>query len=148
MQAAKAYRRHAVAWILLTVALACHVLDEAATGFLAVYNPAAARIREVLPWVPVPTFTFNEWIAGLTFAVSGLLAVSISAFRGQRWILLASYPYALLMILNGLGHLMGSVALRRVMPGAISSPLLLAAAAYLWSTAARTRHGGEPSAAV
>ena len=127
--------RHAYAWIFLTAALACHVLDEAAHGFLSVYNPAVLRIRTVLPWLPVPSFTFSTWIAGLTLAVVVLMILSRFAFLGRRWIVLASYLYAAIMTGNGLGHIAGSVYARDLMPGVYSSPLLLAASAYLlWTT--------------
>ena len=130
--------RHAYAWILLTAALACHVLDEASHGFLAVYNPAVLRLRAVLPWLPVPTFTFSVWIAGLTLGVLTLMALSRFAFLGRRWIVFASYPYAAIMTGNGLGHIAGSLYTWEFMPGVYSSPLLLAASIYLWWTARRT----------
>ena len=130
----------------MTVALACHVFDEAANGFLAVYNPAVVRIREVIPWAPIPTFTFGEWLTGLIIADVVLLAASGWAFQGRRWILFASYAYAALMMMNALGHIAGSIVSRQLMPGVISSPLLLAVAAYLWQAARRTQHGDTQSA--
>ena len=38
-------RSLARAWILLCLALALHVFDEATTGFLGVYNPTVLAIR-------------------------------------------------------------------------------------------------------
>ena len=38
--------RHGLAWPSLCLALAIHVVDEALTGFLSVYNPAVQSIRE------------------------------------------------------------------------------------------------------
>ena len=140
--------RHGYAWILLTGALALHVLDEAIHGFLSVYNPAVLRIRAVLPWLPVPTFTFSTWIAGLSFAVLILMAASRYAFLGRRWIVLASYPYAVIMTSNGLGHIAGSLYTQEFMPGIYSSPLLLAASIYLWWTARRTHAPISRTAAV
>ena len=137
--------RHGWAWILLTAALACHVLDEAINDFLSVYNPSVVRIRAVLPWLPVPTFTFRAWILGLTFAVLALLSMSRFAFLGRRWIVPASYPYAAIMTANGLGHIAGSLYTQEFMPGVYSSPLLLAASIYLWRTAREAAARAAPA---
>lgn len=136
--AVSASARHGYAWIALALSFACHVLDEAATGFLSVYNPAVLHMRAVLPWLPVPAFTFAGWTLGLTTVVIALLCLSWFAFLGRRWMVTASYPYAVFMAANGLAHIVGSVYVREMLPGVISSPLLIAASIYLWRTARRT----------
>jgi hypothetical protein len=60
-------------WVALSLALALHVWDEAAHDFLAVYNPTVLSIRERLPFLPLPTFTFGEWLFGLIVGVGALL---------------------------------------------------------------------------
>jgi hypothetical protein len=93
------------AWFLLTAAFALHVLDEATTGFLHVYNPTATAMRA--RWGMVPH-------AGLR--------VSPVAHRTERSRLILLRPhapsrpaahdglrplawfYAILMFLNGMGH--------------------------------------------
>jgi len=130
-------RQLGFAWVGLTVALAVHVADEAMHDFLSVYNPAVLVIRQRLPWLPLPTFTFDVWLAGLIFAVLGLLTMASLAYRGQRWLVLASYPYAALMFANGLGHISYSLYTRTFMPGVWSSPLLLAGSVWLLVTACR-----------
>ena len=72
--------------MLLCLALALHVLDETLTNFLVVYNPTAMAIRGVAPWLPVPVFQFETWIAGLILLSIGLMALSPFAFRGSRWL--------------------------------------------------------------
>jgi hypothetical protein len=126
------------AWVGLTLALAMHVADEAAHDFLSVYNPSVLALRQRLPFLPLPTFTFPVWLTGLILAVLGLLALSLLAFRGKRWLVLASFPYAALMFANGLGHIGYSLYWRVLMPGVWSSPLLLAASGWLLVTARRT----------
>jgi hypothetical protein len=125
-------RRFAFAWVAMAVALALHVIDEAATDFLSVYNPAVQTIRSRLPFLPLPTFTFGVWLAGLILAVLLLLALSPIAFRGKRWLLWASLPLAVIMFGNGLLHIAGSFYLGRLMPGVYSAPLLLVVAARLF----------------
>jgi len=124
-------RRFGWAWVGLALSLGVHVADEALTDFLSVYNPAVEAIRQRVPWIPLPTFTFPVWLAGLVLLVSVLLLLSPCAFRGARWMVWLAYPLGVIMVLNGVGHLAGSIYLGRPMPGVYSSPLLLAAAAFL-----------------
>ncbi len=127
------------AWVALCLALAVHVADEALTGFLAVYNPLVQAIRQKVPFLPLPVFTFGVWLGGLIAAVIVLLLLSRFAFRGARWIALLAYPFGIFMLFNGLLHCAGSVYFGRLMPGVYSSPLLLAASVHLLRVARRVR---------
>ena len=115
----------------LSLSLAVHVTDEALTNFLSVYNPTAQAIRNRLPFLPLPIFTFEGWLGDLIFAVLVLLALSPFAFRGVRWMIPFAYFFGFAMFMNGMGHAVGSIYLRRWMPGVYSSPLLLAASLHL-----------------
>ena len=126
-----------LAWVALAVGLALHVLDEALTDFLGVYNPTVMRIRSRIPWIWLPVFSFPVWIGGLAAGVTLLFALSPLAFHGTRWVVLAALPLSAIMIMNGVGHIGSSVYLRRLMPGVYSSPLLIAASAYALITALR-----------
>lgn len=127
------------AWLALCFALAIHVADEAATGFLAIYNPTVVAIRETLPWLPLPVFRFETWIAGLIIAILTLFLLSAFVFRGARWTRLAGYFFAIIMLANAVGHTTGTLLGRttelvrfpRPMPGSYSSPLLAAVSIYL-----------------
>ena len=129
--------RWGAAWLSLTIALALHVWDEAAHDFLALYNPTVVAIRSRFPFLPLPTFSFGFWLGGLCAAVAGLLLLSPLAFRGKRWMRFLAYPYSVLMLLNGLQHLAGSVYFGRLLAGAISSPLLIAASIALFTATRR-----------
>jgi hypothetical protein len=120
-----------VAWVVLCVALAIHVSDEALTDFLSVYNPAVRAIRAQFPFLPLPTFTFPVWLGGLIAVTVLLFALSPAAFRGEPELRPGAYLFGIIMAGNGLLHLLGSVYMRRVMPGTWSAPLILAAAIYL-----------------
>jgi len=124
-------RRWGWAWVALCLAMAVHVTDEALTDFLSVYNPTARAIRQRLPFLPLPIFTFDVWLAGLILAIVILLGLSFFVFRGARWLKPLAYVFAVIMLANGLGHIAGSFYLGRLMPGVYSSPLLLAASIYL-----------------
>ena len=68
-----------MAWVALCTAFVAHVVDEALTDFLSVYNPAVSALRETLPLLPLPTFAFSSW---LTLLIVGCgLVVSISSLR-------------------------------------------------------------------
>jgi hypothetical protein len=122
------------AWMSLCLALAAHVFDEAMTDFLSVYNPTVQAIRQKFQFFPMPVFTFEVWLTGLIVAIITLLTLAPFAFRQRGWIRLLSYPFAILMLLNGLGHIAGSFYLGRLAPGVYSAPLLLAGSIYLlWS---------------
>ena len=119
------------AWVTLCVALAIHVADEALSDFLSIYNPAVRAIRARFPFLPLPTFTFPVWLGGLIAADLLLLALTPAAFRGAPGMRPAAVAFGIVMAGNGLLHLLGSVYMRRVMPGTWSAPIILAAAIYL-----------------
>jgi hypothetical protein len=134
-------------WFALTVAFALHVLDEAVTGFLAVYNPTVTAMRARWGWFPMPPFEFREWLVGLIFVVTLGFALTPLAVRGARWLRPLAWFYALIMFFNGMGHTLftvlgrtvESVTFPRPAPGFYSSPFLFVGSIWLmmrlWKTA-------------
>lgn len=115
-------------------ALALHVTDEALNDFLSVYNPTVRALRAQAPWFPLPVFEFRVWLFGLIAAVLALFALSPLLYRGSRTLRAGAHFFAVLMTLNALGHLVGSLVVGRPLPGVYSSPvLLLAAFVLLWA---------------
>jgi hypothetical protein len=132
-------RRLGWAWVGFCLAVALHVTDEAATGFLSVYNPTVLAVRPP-GWGFPPTFEFRGWLTGLILAVLLGMALSPFFFRGRVWVRPVAYFLAVVVgIFNALGHITGTilghtvstVRFARPMPGFYSSPILLAAAVYL-----------------
>lgn len=121
------------------VALALHVTDEALNDFLAVYNPAVRTLRNQAPWLFLPTFEFRVWLFGLIAAVLVLFAFSPLLYRGSRALRTGAFLFGVLMTLNALGHLVGSLVVGRPLPGVYSSPVLLVAAVVLLQALARSR---------
>jgi hypothetical protein len=139
-------RRHWLAWIGLCGALAIHVLDEAVTDFLAVYNPAVLAIRERQPLIALPTFTVETWLSLLIFAVVALTGSSFFVWRGRWAMRPISYIFAGVMLLNGLLHITVSLYAWKLISGVYSSPLLLAASvALILCTRAHSRPAGQLS---
>ena len=126
-------------WFALTVAFALHVVDEAATGFLAVYNPTVTILRSRWGWFPMPTFEFREWLVGLIVAAVICFALTPLAAQGVRWMRPLAWLYAVIHVLNAMGHTLGtilghtvaSVTFSRPAPGFYSSPLLFIASVWL-----------------
>ena len=115
----------------LCAALAIHVVDEALTDFLAVYNPTVVTLRERYSSMPLPTFTFETWIALLIFAVVALVAASFFVWRGRWAMRPISHVFAIVMLLNGVLHIAWSIYEWELMPGVYSAPLLLVASIAL-----------------
>lgn len=125
-------QRFGIYWLFFGYTLALHVLDEAGHDFLSVYNPNAAAIRRALPLIHLPVLTLQEFIGGLTLALTLVLALTPFAFRGVRWMRWLAVPVSVVGgILNGSMHLLSSVYLKRFMPGVFSAPLVLLAGTLL-----------------
>lgn len=127
-------KKWGIAWVVLAVAIALHVIDEALTGFLPRYNSIVDSLRGPYPWMPLPTFNFSVWLAGLTIGVAVLLGLSPCVFRGNVWLRPISYFLGILMTGNALGHIGASFYLGILFPGVLLSPILLAAALTLLVT--------------
>ena len=138
-------------WLALTLAFALHVLDEASTGFLSIYNPTVLAMRARWAWFPMPTFQFREWLTGLIIGVVVCFALTPFAARGARWLRPLAWFYALIMFFNGIGHTwttivghtVAAITFPRPAPGFYSSPFLFIGSVWLmirlWKTASSTR---------
>ena len=122
--------RAGLAWLLLCLALAVHVADEALTGFLPVYNQAAHAIRELFPFLPVPILSVTVWLSATIGLVAGLSALAPLAYRGLRFMRVAMVGLALIALGNVTGHIGGSIFAGSPVPGVYSTPLHAAAGVY------------------
>ncbi len=133
-------------WFALTIAFALHAFDEATSGFLAVCNPTVVALRSRWGWFPMPTFAFREWLVGLTVALAICFALTPLAARGVRWMRPLAWLYAVIHLLNAMGHTLGtilghtvaSVTFPRPAPGFYSSPFLFIGSIWLMIRLRRT----------
>lgn len=127
-----------VEWTVAVMALALHVVDEAAHDFLSWYNPIARRIRARLGGLPFPpTFTLASWSIALTAAVLALAALTPAAIADRVWMRPLGYTLAAIHIGNGTLHVAAGAVARQRVPGILSAPLLIAAGVWLWLSVAR-----------
>ena len=127
-------------WLVFCAAIALHVIDEALTGFLAVYNPTVMVLRGRWVWFPMPVFRFETWLSGLVAGVLLLLLLTPLATRAPRWFRIPARVLSVLMMLNACGHILftvlgrtvAEVTFRRPAPGFWSSLLLLPVSVWLF----------------
>lgn len=120
------------AWLALGVVFGLHVMDEALHRFLDWYNPIAKRIRDTLGGFPFPpSFTFLPWLIGLVVVTAAFLLLTPLAYEGRAWLRPVAIVFGLINVFNGLLHLVSAVVLRRLVPGVLTAPILLAASIWL-----------------
>ena len=134
--AMKNARQFGHAWLALTLVVAAHVADETLTHFLSFYNPLVLSLRARYAWFPMPTWEFWDWLTGLCIGVTVLLVLTRWAYKGSRALRILAYPYAVLMFLNGAGHLAGAAYFGSWITGATTAPLLIVASVWLFIAAA------------
>ncbi len=126
-----AARYNTYAWVTLVAMVMIHVLDEALTDFLPLYNEIVYRLRDQLGFFPAPTFTFPIWITGMSAALMVGYALTPWIARGGATMRIVSMIAGILMLGNATAHLAGSVYLNRPLLGVWSSPFLLAASCWV-----------------
>ena len=107
------------AWVVLTAALAVHVLDEASS-------------RELRAWLKLRDAACSQGkdeVAGLSVGILCLFA--LARFASPRWLAWLALPLGVLMTFNGLFHMGMSVYTQRLIPGVLSSPLLFGCSIWL-----------------
>jgi hypothetical protein len=127
------------AWLLLCVAFAFHVWDEATHDFLGYFNATVLALYGHFSWFPRMDMTFRGWLLGLLIAIVVLLALTAYAFQNARWLRPLAYAYALVQLASGIGNTLlqirgGTVASVRfdgISPGFRTAPLLIITSFYL-----------------
>lgn len=131
------------AWIFLTTSLTIHVLDEALHDFLSFYNPLVTSINEQSGTL-FPVFRESQWLGGLIAGIIILFAMTYFVIRRKKWIAYLGVFFAVIMIVNGLGHIAGSIYFSEMIGGLYSSPLLIGGGVYLiWSIRAHMKISGS-----
>jgi hypothetical protein len=124
--------RWAIAWFLLTAALALHIVEEAASGDYLRRAEALEAFRLVLPWLPIPRVDPGFWLINVFGAVVVLLSLTLAVVLGRKIMRHASYALAAFATANATLHIASSAASGEVGAGALTAPLMLGAALFLF----------------
>jgi len=138
-------------WLLLCLAFAMHVWDEAAHDFLRYYNSTVLALYGHFSWCPRMDMQFRTWLTALLVANLVLLVLTPWAYGNARWLRPLAYVLAGIQVLNGTGHILAairgctvpSVQFEGPAPGVYTAPLLIVLAAYLIWALRKSR--GRPS---
>ncbi len=122
---------NAVAWLVLLTAMTLHVIDEALTNFLSEFNALVPLGRSLTGIAAIPHLSGEIWLGGVLILLVTGLALTPIVQRGHLPIRVVATALGILMILNACAHIAWSVASGRLMPGALSSPILGAAGAFM-----------------
>jgi hypothetical protein len=139
VQAGKPRANFGMAWLLLCLSFVAHVVDEALTDFLSYFNATVLALYGHFPWFPRMDMEFRTWLAALVVANVLLLLLTPFAYRNAEPLRPLAYLFAVIMLVNALGHTVATLRGQTVpsvhfsgpAPGFYSSPLLVAAAIYL-----------------
>jgi len=123
--------RLAQAWLALTFALTLHIVEGAIRDYLSFYNPLAMSLRDTLLWTWMPTFTLAAWLGGWTAILASLYGLTWFATYPARWVVWAAIAYAEVIFLFAAAKLGFAIYLEKAIPGVFTTPLLLAASAWL-----------------
>lgn len=142
-----AQRGFGLPWLLLCIAFALHVWDEAAHDFLGYFNATVLTLYGHFSWFPRIDMTYREWLTGLIVAVVICTALTPFAFRNARWLRPLAYLFALIHFMSGMGHVIAqirgetvpSVHFEGIAPGFYTALFLLAASVYLFWRLRQTR---------
>lgn len=132
------FKKFGIAWLTLSLILLFHIIDEAVNNFLPLYNQTISKIRANTGF-PFPIFAFPGWLTGLIMVDLLLLFLSIYAFKSKRIVIFLAYPFAVIMFLNGCGHVAGSFYFHEWVPGVITAPLLLYGSVNLFLKTLKSR---------
>ncbi|MFC1492734.1 HXXEE domain-containing protein [candidate division KSB1 bacterium] len=123
--------RNVFAWLSMITVLAFHVLDETLNDFLPWYNQTIMGMRERFGFFPAPTFSFEVWLGGLIGAIIIAYILTFVVMKGGKIIRIITTILGILMILNALNHIGGSMYTGRMLPGTWSSPFLLITSVFV-----------------
>ena len=140
------FDRWTAAWLVLSLALASHVADEMINGSFAFYRDLADFFATYFPVVKLPAFRPELWAINLSGASLVLIGMTWLVYRRQGPMRLASFVVAGFATANAVLHIVMSVALGHVMPGALTSPLVLAAALFLFASIPEESEGSGVAA--
>ena len=110
---------------LLALAQAAHSIEEMVAGLYDFFWIATGRLHEAVPSFPQFRWTPTRF-AVVNMGIIALLFGAVPFVRERRPAALAlAWAAAVVEVLNGTGHLAGTVVFSGYVPGALTAPFLL-----------------------
>lgn len=134
------------AWLFTCFALAAHLADEVWHGSFGLYADAGRVLNLILPSLELPAFQRELWLVNIAGAILVLFALTWLVRRRSTIMVIASYALAAFVTINGAIHLLAAAALKSMIPGLWTAPLLLAGGFFLF--VAIPRDSGHPAGAA
>jgi hypothetical protein len=109
----------------LALAQAAHSIEEMLAGLYDFFWIATGRLHQALPVFPQLRMTPTTF-AAINMGIIALLFGAVPFVRDRRGAALAlAWAAAVVEVLNGTGHLAGTVVFSGYVPGALTAPFLL-----------------------
>lgn len=118
-------RNAAQLYFWLALAQAAHSIEEILAGLYDFFWIATGRLHEVFPAFPQFRMSAETFGAINLALVALLLGIAPSVAAGRPWARWLAGIAAVVEILNGTGHLAGTVVFGGYVPGAGTAPFLL-----------------------
>jgi hypothetical protein len=128
----RAWDHWTTAWLVACLALAAHVTEEVLSGSYGLYEDVGRVLILLFPSLELPPFQREVWLINLGGALIALVALTWWIKTRGPLTATASYVLAAFASGNGALHLLAIAALKSMVPGAWTAPLLIAAGLYLF----------------
>lgn len=145
----KSWDHWTTAWLVVCVVLAVHIVDEVVNGSFGLYEDVGRVLMIVFPSLELPPFQRDVWLVNLGGTLIVLFALTWWVRARSPLMATASYLLAAFATANGVLHLLAVAALKGLVPGAWTAPVLIAAGLYLFtSIPGRTQRNDVRAAGV
>ena len=118
-------------YLALGITQSLHSMEEMHMHLYDFFWTATGLLQHIIP--ALPRFRMKaEIFAVLNMAIIVIILASVPFVESnRRWAILLAWFWAVIEVLNGLGHLSVAVIFSGYVPGALSAPLLVVAGAAL-----------------
>lgn len=138
--------RWTAAWLFTCFALAAHLIDEVWHGSYGLYADAGRVLNLIVPSLQLPEFRREVWLVNLSGAILVLFALTWLVRKRNPVMVVASYALAAFVTINGAIHFLTAAALKSIIPGLWTAPLLFAAGFFLFLAVPHKSDASTPAA--
>jgi len=125
-------------YLLLGVAQTAHSIEEMRSHLYDFFWTATGLFHQYVPAIPQFRMSAETFAVINMTLIAALLGTSPFVYAGRRWALFLAGLAGVIEVLNGIGHLSGTVVFGGYVPGAASAPLMLLLGIFLLRELGRT----------